>query len=239
MKAQKILNLTTLPILLASVISVPANAIPVNFTYEADASQLLAQQNPDQPTFPRFARVTAVSGNTVSVVYRDEVTQDLDISPNLDTAEMELIEPGAIVVAHKGELINTVTIGQISEMTDSVATVDFPGSSASDKTTKEYEVSSGDLAALKLSEGLYVGILDDQIIGVASVGHVVGMAGNVANVRMLLDGKLLQIGVGAEQIGAMGVKEGMLVYVVDDKIVEVANNLAETRLGIPAESPME
>lgn len=239
MKAQKVLNLTTLPILLTSVISIPASAAPINSTYGTDASQLIAQQNPAQPTFPRFARVTAISDRTVSVVYRDEVTQDLTISPNLSRRKVGLVEVGAIVVAHRGQVINTVTIGQISNISNSVATVDFPDSSASNKSTKQYEVSPGDLVSLKLSEGLYVGILDNRIIGVASVGHVVSVVGSVATVRMLLNGEVLNIGTG-EQIGGAGIIQGgMLVYVVNDQIVEVANNLAETRLGIPDESRMD
>lgn len=234
MKIQKLLTLTTLPVLMAAITFAPASANPVNSTSKTGDSQIIAQTNPALPTVPRFARVTAVSGTTVSVVYRNEMTQDLEISPNLDMAKMEMVKPGAIVVAYKGQVINILIIGQISTISGSTVTVDFPDSAASDKTTKEYQVSPGDMTALRLSEGLYVGILNNQIVGVASVGRIVSMTGGIANVRMLLTGQMLKVGVDRAQIGAMGIQEGKVVYIVNNRIVAVAENLDETRLIMPS-----
>ena len=62
------------------------------------------------------------------------------------------------------------------------------------------------------------------------------MAGGIATVKVLLTGDVIPIGVTRDQIGAMGIQEGKLVYIVNNKIVAVANTLAETRIGIPTYS---
>jgi hypothetical protein len=221
MKVQTLFSITTLPLLLSSLVLAPVSANPVQpISSENPAQNLIAQG------IARFARISEISGSTVTVVFRDGSSQDIQVSSG-DMKSMNLMQNKYVVVAG-GKIVNVVMLGEITKISGSTFSVTFD-----DKTTKQYQVSSGDFQALNLMEGLRVGVVNNMIVGVASVGKIIAMAGGISSVQML-NGDLLKIGVSRAQIGAMNLMEGKLVYVADGKIVAVADTLSETRLGASA-----
>jgi hypothetical protein len=103
----------------------------------------------------------------------------------------------------------SIPVGRIQSISGSTVTVVMD-----DGMSKTYQLSS-DMQSMDLKAGDYVGVSDDQIIDVAMMGKIVGLAGDICTVR-LMDGTIKQLGdcYSSGNIGNFVPTPGMSVFVV-------------------------